>query len=134
MAYNKRITSEGKDKVLKLAFVDQNDNPFVYCALGIKDGELAASTGDVSDFQEFSGESYHREKITLDKIENNTLYASCIFEDNNYSNMTNAVIGEIGLCDSYDSDNSIFFAFSEVPEIKKTSDVSLKYTWIISIE
>lgn len=136
MVYNKCITNEGKDQILKLAFLSNSANTFSYCALAEKGTNLASETGDAADFNEINGNGYHRVKITADdsKIENNTLTASCIFDDDNYFTETGKVIAEIGLCDSYDSDTPTFFAFSQVPNIEKTGSVSLKYTWVIHIE
>lgn len=132
---NKCITSEGKDQVLKLAFLNDQAAPFSYCALGEKNSS-ASVTGNSGDFQEFNDTSYKRVKIELEgEVENNTLKASCLFDDNNYNLDDGTYIGEIALCDSSEQDaNTVFFAFSSVPEIKKTGQVSLKYIWIINIE
>ena len=132
MTYNKCITNEGKDQILKIAFLNENVNPFKYCALGYDDSS-ASTTGIDTDFHEFNEPQYQRVQLNTDepKIENNTLTVSCIFEDNN---STNGTVGEIALCDAYDGDNTTFFAFSQVPQIEKTDNVSLKYTWVIGIE
>lgn len=136
MVYEKRITNAGKDEILKLAFLNDQGNAFSYCALGLNDDKLASTTEDDTAFNEFSGYQYHRVQIEQEgDIINNTLKASCIFEDDNYNTDTGEEIGEIALCNNATGeDNTTYFAFSQVPNIKKTGSVSLKYTWVIHIE
>ena len=134
MVYEKKITDEGKNEILKLAFLNENSNPFCYCALG-REGSTASSTGDWRNFNEFTGSNYHREQITSTGPQNNRLEASCIFNDDNYYDTEQGLtVTEIALCNSYEEESPLCFAFSQVPEIKKTGNVSLKYTWIINIE
>lgn len=144
--YKKYITKEGKNKVLQIAFSNQEDiNTFKFLALGEDTGgNLASETGNTSDFHEVSGDGYYRigskpeiEEHTVEFDNNGSVTISFIVDEQNYSG-EGVTIREIALCDAANTDetlaNSTVFAFCEVPPIQKTGNVSLKYTIKISIE
>lgn len=143
--YKKFITEEGKNEVLKIAFSDSgNDNTFRYLALGTNSG-TAAETGLKENFVELDrSENYRRVGVSTDTEENTIVFdnngtatISFIVSEDNYTG-SGAVIKEIALCNDAEADITSeqckVFAFCEVPEIEKTSNISLKYTLRISIE
>lgn len=130
--YAKYITPEGKNQMLKLAFLSGETNAFRYLALG---GEgSGAARGN--DFVEVSGDNYQRVALTNedDNQSQQSITLSGIFEDSNFNPSNGRLIKEIGIVDSSaDNNDQTFFAYAEVPEIYKTSNISLKYTIIISL-
>lgn len=130
--YAKYITPNGKKQMLKLAFLSGETNAFRYLALG---GEgSSAARGD--KFVELSGDNYQR--VALNNEEDNqseqSITLSGIFEDSNLNPSNGRLVKEIGIVDSStDKSGQTFFAYAEVPEIYKTSNISLKYTIIISL-
>ena len=130
---NKYITSAGKRKLLKLGFLSNDDRGnFNYIALG---GESSAgATGGT--FQEVDGDNYYRQSVSLEKEEEQSITISAIFDENNLASSQGTEITEIGIVDhEFPAGNEDqFFAFAEVPKIKKTSNISLKYTIVITIE
>lgn len=132
---NKYITQEGKQLLLELAFLgDSTSNNFNYLALGTKNS--TASNGESGTFDEVADSTYKRVALQKEKIENNSLYVSAIFDDTNYQPSEGGYVGEIGIVNQYEKNSSTdkWFAYLKVPEIKKDGNISLKYTIIISIE
>ena len=130
---NKYITANGKNKLLKLGFLHNNDtNNFNYIALGGTDS--AGATG--GQFQEIDGDNYSRQEVSLDAEGQQSITISAIFDENNVASSEGIEITEIGIVDhEFPAGNDEqFFAYAEVPRIVKTSNISLKYTIIISIE
>lgn len=132
---NKLITDKGKTELLRLGFVDGNQQAFSYLALGSGDSEGAQG----NTFVEVTSNNYQRVPTSLEEnIEGSEkqITISGVFEEGNYNPSDGGLISEIGLCNSQvnTGDNDIFFLYSEVPEIYKTDSISLKYTIIISIE
>ena len=131
---NKLITAEGKRKLLKLGFLS-NDNTgnFNFIALG---GENSTAAIDGQNFQEIDGDNYYRSPVTLQTEGDQSITISAIFDENNAASSDGVLIKEIAIVDhEYSNDKSeVFFAYAEVPPIKKTSNISLKYTVSISIE
>ena len=134
---NKYVTDEGKTEILKIAFVnDDGYTPFAYLALA-ESTSSASSSGIRTDFHELSDASYQRVAMTIDSIETKKITLSAIFDENNYnSNSSDAIeVGEIGLCNASDnSEDTVFFAYCQVPKLRKDATVSLKYTMIISAQ
>jgi len=139
--YSKFITEEGKQEILRIAFApDSGQNGFKYLALG-KAGSSASKDEKKESFDELKGSEYHRISVQDDvTVESDgTITLPFIVEESNY-NGEGVTISEIALCDSGDSNDDIpsgkstVFAFCQVPEIKKTGNISLKYTLKISIE
>ena len=132
---NKLITDKGKSTLLKIGFTSGNHNGFTYLALG--SGDSKASQG--GQWDEINGEGYHRVPTTLEQDFDETakqIAISGVFtEDNYHPSGDGKLIKEIALCNSSrDTNASTYFLFSEVPEIYKNDNISLKYTIIISIE
>ena len=132
---NKIITDEGKTELLRLGFTDGDHKSFSYLALG--SGESEAAQG--GEWKEVSNNNYSRVPTTLESDiiqDGKEIVISGIFKEENYSVAGDGgVISEIGLCNSATTSNEeTFFLYSEVPEIAKTDNISLKYTIIISIE
>lgn len=128
---NKLITDAGKTELLRLGFKEEaTGGAFSYIALGGPNSKGAKG----ESFDEVSG--YERVKTTVDKVEDKSIVISGTFEETNYAPTTDGVIKEIGLCNSdvQNSSNETFFMYAEVPEIKKTGDISLQYTIVISID
>lgn len=137
--YNKIITEEGKNEILKIAFSNEgNENTFKYLALG-ENGSSAAETGNAANFHEVSDNGYSRPTSdgNVEFDENGTATISFIIDENNCNNEVE--ITEIALCNAdinsdIPSGGCTCFAFCEVPPIVKTGNISLKYTLKISIE
>lgn len=132
--YKKYITPEGKNQMLKLAFLSNQGNTFRYLALG-GENSSAANQNSKSAFTEISGDNYQRVTLnTEDTVQNQSIILSGIFEDSNFNPSNGRLIKEIGIVDSsVHKDDETFFAFAEVPEIYKNSSISLKYTVIITL-
>lgn len=130
--YAKYITPEGKDHMLKLAFLSGETNAFKYLALG-GDSSQAAQQGK-DKFMEVSGDNYQRVALESEGTQNQSITLSGIFEDSNFNPSNGRLIREIGIVNSSTSNgDEVFFAFAEVPEIYKNSNISLKYTVIITL-
>lgn len=141
--YNKYITEEGKNEVLKIAFSSEmGENTFRYLALGTNNGgSLASQTGNKTDFIEISGNGYQRISIdnnTVDFDNNGSATLSFTVDEDNYNTTDGIEIREIALCNDFENEISDdmckVFAFCEVPAIEKTGNISLKYTLKINIE
>lgn len=140
----KHITTEGKKKLLRLGFLSDTERQgFNYLALGDINSQ-AAITGDAGNFSEVNSNNYNRvelvEEQNTDSIEDDTdlprITLSAIFDKYNYSPSSDGYITEIGIVDrDYpDQNNQTFFAFSTIPKIDKSHNVSLKYTIILEIK
>ena len=134
---NKLITDKGKTELLRLAFdSEEAGGAFKYLALGGNGSKGAQG----EEFKEVSGPGYERVQTEIDKTtelsEQKEIIISGTFNESNYAPTDgNEKITEIGLCNTESvSSSQIFFMYSEVPEINKTGDISLKYTIIISID
>ena len=135
----KYITSSGKEYLLKLGFLnDNNTNNFNFVALGIGDSNAAINQGE--HFNEADGYNYTRAQLKIeDSIEttDTSIALSATFDSTNFNPSDNdgKQISEIGIVNQdVESDSQKWFAFLKVPQITKTSNVSLKYTIIIGIE
>lgn len=129
----KLITDKGKTELLRLGFKSEEaDGAFTYMALG--KGSSAGAQG--STFDEAGGANYSRVKTELEECRDKYIKISATFDETNYTPTDNSgLIKEIALCNSKEkTDNTVFFMYSEVPEIYKTGDISLQYTVIISID
>ncbi len=131
----KLITDEGKTELLRLAFKrEEAGGSFCFLALGGTGSEGAQG----KLFKEVSGDNYSRvqTEVNDDQIKDKTITITGTFEEQNYAPTDNTGdIKEIGLCNSdTNTDNQIFFMYSEVPTIRKTGDISLQYTIVISID
>jgi len=133
----KYITNDGKKHLLEIGFL-QNDttNNFNFVALGIQGSNAAIDNGN--GFLEANGDNYHRvqlqEENTLDD-DDQSLAMSAIFDSTNFNPSEATTVSEIAIVNQdVANDNDIWFAFMSVPPIDKASNVSLKYTIIISIE
>lgn len=133
---NKIITDTGKTELLRLAFKSEERGAFNYLALG---GE-GSGAAQGKPFVEVSGSNYERVQTEIDNTEElydqKQIIISGTFDETNYAPDNGGRIKEIGLCNSErkNEQDETFFMYSEVPEIDKTGDISLKYTIIISIE
>jgi len=132
----KYITPEGKKHLLKLAFLhDSNASNFNFVALGVN-GSSAAVDETESSFIEAN--NYQREQLKLEETTDETDQSLCVQATFNTSNLDSSepvTISEIAIVNQdIQSDYDKWFAFMRVPEIEKSSNVSLKYTIIISIE
>ncbi len=132
---DKYITPEGKKHLLELGFLgDGNANNFNYLALGT-DGSNATSNGK---FIEANGDGYQRAQLIKDSTMNDTeqsLSVSATFNSTNFAPSNGVKIDEIAIFNQDIASNAdIPFAYMKVPSIEKKTNVSLKYTIIISIE
>lgn len=128
--YAKYITPEGKNQMLNLAFRSGENSAFKYLALG-GENSAGARTGQ---FSEVSGDNYQRVALESEGTQNQSITLSGIFEDSNFNPSNGRLIKEIGIVDSSSNrSQQTFFAFAEVPEIYKNSNISLKYTVIITL-
>lgn len=129
---NKLITDAGKSELLRLGFAsEQEGGAFKFLALG---GE--ASTGAQGEtFDEISSSDGYERVQTEIEINDKSINITGTFSEENYAPAQGGTIREIGLCNSStNTDDEIFFLYSEVPEIKKTGDISLEYTIVLSID
>lgn len=129
------ITEKGKQLLLELAFLgDGTSNNFNYLALGT--GNSTGSNGSTGTFDEVSDSTYHRATLYKEDYDTAGLAVSAIFDDTNYQPTEGGEIGEIGIVNQYERNSSTdnWFAFLEVPKIKKDGNISLKYTIVISID
>lgn len=126
------ITDDGKTEVLRLAFVNDDAHAaFNYMALG---GSNSAGAQN-KDFIEISDASYYREETQVEALNDKNISISATFDETNFNTSDGELITEIGLVNSSEyASEEIFFAYCEVPNIKKTNSISLKYTVIIEIE
>ena len=130
---NKLITDKGKTELLRLAFKrEEAGGAFNFLALG---GSNSAGAQGLK-FAEVSGDNYHRVQTEVEKLEDKKITISGTFKEENYAPSEGKLIKEIGLCndDTIGKSEEVFFMYSEVPEIYKTGDISLQYTFIISID
>lgn len=128
--YAKYITPEGKEQMLKLAFMSGGNHAFQYLALGGENSEGARA----GQFSEISGDNYQRVSLESEGTQNQSITLSGIFEDSNFNPSNGRLIKEIGIVDSStNKSEQTFFAYAEVPEIYKNSNISLKYTIIITL-
>lgn len=134
---DKYITEEGKEQLLRLGFLnDNNSNNFNFLALGVTGS--TGSTQGTSGFREADGYNYERAILVEEKNEDSTgssLSISATFGDDNFNRSEGSTVTEIGIVNQKDpSNNDKWFAFMSVPNIVKNSNISLKYTIVISIE
>lgn len=125
----KLVTDAGKNELLRLCFASGSKGPFNWMALGGESSKGAQG----GKFVEISEKGYHRVETKPGTPTNKEIVISATFEENN--NAEGKIISEIGLCNSSNhTTEETFFLYSEVPEIPKESNISLKYTVIISME
>lgn len=133
----KYITADGKKHLLELGFLSNDTTSnFNFVALGVQDSN--ASTNNGEGFLEANGDNYHRvqllEESTMEEDEQ-SISMSAIFDSTNFNPSEAVTVSEIGIVNQdIANDNDKWFAFLKVPPIDKASNVSLKYTIIISIE
>lgn len=132
----KYITPAGKKYLLELGFLnDNNTSNFNFVALGINDS--SASTNG-SGFLEANGDNYKRVQLSKETTIEDTdesLAVSAIFDSTNFNPSQQVKISEIGIVNQDSANNNDkWFAFMSVPSIDKASNVSLKYTIIITME
>lgn len=135
----KYITDVGKKHLLELGFITaDNTSNFNYVALGV--GESSAAVDKTKgSFTEANGNQYSRARLqkeenSLDNTDQSVVI-SATFDSTNFSPSEGIAIQEIGIVNQdIANDSDIWFAFLKVPEIKKTSNISLKYTIVVSIE
>lgn len=139
MASNKAITAEGKTKMLEYVFA--GDEGFNYLALGDSTSGASAD-GDASSFHEFENGTYGYERVKLDVAENTSetsqsITLSATFDEDNFAPSGGDDVGEIAIVNSdgkgNDSSTDTFFAFADIPNIRKSDNIALKYTIVISI-
>ena len=133
----KYITPDGKKYLLELGFLnDDNTSNFNFVALGVSDS--SASTNNGQNFTEADGYNYSRAQLQQENTMEETdtsIALSATFDSTNFNPSTGVQIAEIGLVNQdVANNNDKWFAFMKVPPISKTSNVSLKYTIIITIE
>lgn len=135
----KYITSAGKKHLLELGFItSDNTSNFNYVALGVGDSSAAIDKTE-SSFTEANGNQYSREILlkeesSLDNTDQ-SLVISATFDSTNFNPSEGVKIQEIGIVNQdIANNNDIWFAFLKVPEIAKNSNISLKYTIVVSIE
>lgn len=135
----KYITETGKKHLLSLGFINQDSTGnFNYVALGVGDSSAAIDKTKDS-FTEANGNQYAREMLkeettNLDSTDQ-SLVMSATFDSTNFNPSEGVEIKEIGIVTQDVANNDdIWFAFLKVPEIRKTSNISLKYTIVVSIE
>lgn len=133
----KYITPEGKKHLLKLGFLSEdNSSNFSFAALGI--GDSSAATNNGAHFNEANGDNYQRvrfyQETTMDDTDT-SIAISATFDSTNFNPSEPVHVAEIGIVNQdIENDNDTFFAYMSVPSIDKTSNVSLKYTVIITLE
>lgn len=132
---DKYITPQGKKHLLELGFLGNgNANNFNYLALGVQ-GSDGASKGK---FIEANGDGYQRAQLVKDSTVDDTeqsLSVSATFNSTNFAPSDGVRIDEIAIFNQDISSNlDIPFAYMKVPNIEKKTNVSLKYTIVISIE
>ena len=133
----KYITPEGKKHLLKLGFLSEdNSSNFSFAALGI--GDSSAATNNGTHFSEANGDNYQRvrfyQETTMDDTDT-SIAISATFDSTNFNPSEPVHVAEIGIVNQdIENDNDTFFAYMSVPGIDKTSNVSLKYTIIITLE
>ena len=141
---SKFITNEGKQKLLRLGFLgDNNDSAFNYVALGLE-GSTASQTGDRNHFIEATQDGYERAELVEEKNQSidgsstsgPSIIVSAVFDKTNFNPSADEYVTEIAIVD-HDIDsgtNDIFFAFASVPKINKSHNVSLKYTIVLELK
>ena len=133
----KYITSAGKKYLLQLGFLnDDNTNNFNFVALGVGENSKASSNNGVG-FEEADGYHYQREQFKIEESyqEESSIALSATFDSTNFNPSNGVQISEIGIVNQdVANNNDEWFAYMKVPPITKTSNVSLKYTVIISLE
>ena len=133
----KYITPKGKKYLLELGFLnDDNTNNFNFAALGI--GKSSAAINNGTGFDEANGDNYRRvhfeREDTMDDTDT-SIAVSATFDSTNFNPSELVRIAEIGIVNQdIENNNDTFFAYMSVPSIDKTSNVSLKYTVIITLE
>ena len=133
----KYITPKGKKYLLELGFInDDNTNNFNFAALGI--GKSSAATNNGTGFHEANGDNYRRvhfeREDTMDDTDT-SIAISATFDSTNFNPSEPVHVAEIGIVNQdIENNNDTFFAYMSVPSIDKTSNVSLKYTVIITLE
>ena len=127
------ITDKGKTEVLRLAFKnDDAHGAFNYMALG---GSNSTGAQD-ENFIEVSDASYQRVETEIEDLNDKTIKISGTFDETNFNiSGDGELIREIALVNSSeDASEQIFFAYCEVPNIKKNDNITLKYSVVIEIE
>ena len=133
----KYVTPNGKKHLLELGFLnDDNTSNFNFAALGI--GDSSAATNNGTGFSEANGDNYQRvqflQETTMDDTDT-SIAISATFDSTNFNPSEPVHVAEIGIVNQdIENDNDTFFAYMSVPSIDKTSNVSLKYTIIITLE
>lgn len=134
---DKYITPKGKKHLLELGFLgEDNVSNFNYIALGVDGSSAAINNGQ--GFLEANGDNYQRVQLfketTMDDTDQ-SLAVSAVFDSTNFNPSDPVNISEIGIVNQdISNNNDIWFAYLSVPAIAKTSNVSLKYTIILTIE
>lgn len=134
---DKYITADGKKYLLQLGFLsDDTTSNFNFAALGV--GESNASQNNGEGFFEANGNNYHRVQLLEEQTsedDEQSISISATFDSTNFNPSEAVTVSEIGIVNQdIANDNDKWFAFLKVPPIDKASNVSLKYTIIISIE
>jgi len=133
----KYITSSGKKYLLELGFLNNdNTNNFNFVALGV--GDSVAATNNGQGFSEANGYNYTREQFvpetTIEETDT-SIALSATFDSTNFNPSQSVQISEIGIVNQdVANEADKWFAYMKVPPINKTSNVSLKYTVIITME
>ena len=133
----KYITPNGNKHLLELGFLnDDNTSNFNFAALGI--GDSSAATNNGTGFNEANGDNYQRVQFAQENTMDDTdtsIAISATFDSTNFNPSEPVHVAEIGIVNQdIENDNDTFFAYMSVPSIDKTSNVSLKYTVIITLE
>lgn len=134
---SKYITPSGKKHLLELGFLnDDNTSNFNFVALGVSGS--SAATSDGVGFLEANGDNYQRVQLFKETTMEDTdesIAVSAIFDSTNFNPSQEVKIAEIGIVNQdIANNNDKWFAFMTVPGIDKASNVSLKYTIIITME
>lgn len=134
---NKYITPSGKKYLLELGFLnDDNTSNFNFVALGVDDSTASSNNG--SGFTEANGNNYKRVQLfkeTSMEDSETGICVSAIFDSSNFNPSQEVKISEIGIVNQDTANNNDkWFAFMSVPKIDKASNVSVKYTIIITME
>lgn len=131
---NTLITDKGKTKLLQLAFINDNkDNAFNYLALGGANSS-AVSSNDETKFSEVDGYNYTRAPLEaiIETDSSKQISLTGTFSSGNFQPTNGEVINEIAIIDSSGKSNdSTIFAILSIPEIKKTDELSIKFTILV---
>ena len=134
---NKYITPSGKKYLLELGFLnDDNTSNFNFVALGVGDSTASSSKG--VGFTEANGNNYKRVQLfkeTTTESPETGICVSAIFDSSNFNPSQEVKVSEIGIVNQdVANNNDKWFAYMSVPKIDKATNVSLKYTIIITMK